>query len=258
MSINIREAQPTHVIESSWLEEYEQGMNLLWLQELVLLNSNLYILEKLLDFPFDLFVMPDRRTFFRLVQINLFRSCIIIVWKLVEDPDPSALTLLRFKNEVRRHIRPQYASSFDAALKETKFDKQIEQLLEPIRTLRNKRIAHLDKGFNLPPEQIKELRVSLSDLMVLRDTLNQLFEVLCFGCQRSVLPIEYNPEVRHPPGVDARSDIEKFLDNVVKDSPLLNMPENEPDRWPYFREGLPTDALQVLNEYRRKFGLPEV
>lgn len=256
--MNLREVQPADVIESSWLEEYERKINLLWLQELVLLNSNLYILEKLLDFPFDLFVMPDRRTFFRLVEINLFRSCLMIVWKLVEDPDPNALTLLRFKNEIRRHIRPQYACSLDAVLKETKFDKQIEQLLEPIRTLRNKRIAHLDEDFNLPPEQIKEMRVSLSDLMVLRDMLNQLFELLCFGHQRSVVPIEYHPEVIHPPGVDARSDVEELLDNVARNSPLLNMPENEPDHWRYFRQGLPRDILQVLNEYRRKFGLPEV
>jgi len=233
-------------------------MNLLWLEELVLLNSNLYILEKLLDFPFDLFVMPDRRTFFRLVEINLFRSCIMIVWGLVEDPDPGSLTLLRFKNEIRRHIRPQYASSFDVDLKEAKFDRQIKQVRDRVRTLRNKRIAHLDRDFNLSPQQMKEMRVSLSDLRALRDALNKLFKVLCFRCQRSVLPIEYHPEVIHPPGVDARSDIEELLDNIARNSALLNMRENEPDRWPYFRQGLPNEVLRVVNEYRRKFGLPEV
>jgi len=257
VSINLRELQPADVIESSWLEEYEESIQRMW-QELVLLNSNLYILDKLLSFPFDLFVAPDRRAFFRLVEINLFRSCIMIVWKLVADRGPDSLTLRRFKNEIREHIRCKYSGGFDAALKETKFDKQTAQLLQPIKALRNKRIAHLDKDFNLSPEQREEMRVSLSDLKVVRDALNQLFELLCFGHQRVVLPIEYYPEVENPPGVDARSDIEEFLDNIARDSPLLNMPENEPQHWPYDRRSLSKDDLQRLNEYRRKFGLPEV
>lgn len=252
--MNLQEVQPAEVIESSWLEEYERSIDRIW-QQLVRLNINLYILDKLLNFPFDLFSpMPGQRTFFSIVRANLFEFSILTAWKMVED----TLTLRRFKNEIRQHIRCKYKNSFDVALKETKFERQIKPLVKPLKTLRDKRIAHLDKDFNLSSQQIKEMRVSLSDLRVLRDALNQLFEVLCFGYQRHVLPIEYNPEVWHPPGVDARSDIERLLDNVARDSPLLNMPENEPDRWPYFREGLPTDVLQVLNEYRRKFGLPEV
>jgi len=253
--MNLREVQPADVIESSWLEEYERSIHLLW-WELVRLNSNLYILDKLLSFPFDLFLpMPGQRTFFNIVLWNLFDFSILTACKLVED----TLTLRSFKNEIRQNIRSkEYKSGFDAVLKEIKFERQIRPLRDRIKTLRDKRIAHLDKDFHLSPQQIKEMRVSLSDLMMLRDALNQLFELLCFGRQRSVVPIEYNPEVRHPPGVDARSDIEKLLDNIARDSPLSNMPENEPDRWPYFRQGLPMDVLQLLNEYRRKFGLPEV
>ena len=255
MSINLRELQPADVIESSWLEEYERSTHLLW-WELVRLNSNLYILDKLLGFRFDLFLpMPGQRTFFNMVIWNLFEFSILTAWKLYED----TLTLRGFKNEIREHIdNEEYKSGFDGALKEIKFERQIRPLRDRIKALRNKRIAHLDKDFNLSPEQIEEIRVSLSDLGKFRDALNQLFELLCFGHQRSVLPIEYHPEVIRPPGVDARSDIERLLDNIARDSPLLNMPENEPDRWPYFRQGLPSDVLRVVNEYRRKVGLPEV
>ncbi len=252
--MDLREVKPVDAIESSWLEEYERRMNVLW-WELVRLNSNLYILDKLLDFPFDLFLpMPDQSTFFNIVLWNLFEFSILTAWKLVED----TLTLRSCKNEIRQHMRSKFKSGFDAALKETKFERQIERLVEPVKTLGDKRIAHLDRDFNLSSQQVEEMRVSLSDLRVLRDALNQLFEVLCFGHERRVLPIEYHPEVVRPPGVDARSDIEKLLDNIARDSPLLNMPENEPDRWSYFRQGLSGDVLQVLNEYRKKSGKPEV
>lgn len=247
MSTNLREVQPADAIESSWLEEYEQRLDVLgW--ELVRLNSNLYIMGKLLSFPFDLFLpKPNQRTFFHIILWNLFEFSILTAWKLYED----TLTLRSFKNEIRQHIHCKYKSSLDATLKKTKFERQITPLVKPVKTLRDKRIAHLDKDFNLSPEQVEEVRVSLSDLSKFRDALNQLFKLLCFGHQWSLLPSQYRPDM------DARSDIEKLLDNIARCSTLLNMPEEQPDYWRRYRETLSEDDLQKVNEYRRKFGLPE-
>jgi hypothetical protein len=68
-----------------------------------------------------------------------------------------------------------------------------------------------------------------------------------------MLPIQYHPEVQHPPGYDSRPDIEIILDNIAKNSPLLNLPEKSPQAWKYRKDMLPETDLELLNKYRRKF-----
>ena len=256
-SMNLKHRQPVDVIQPSWLNSYDQRIELLW-WELVLLNSNLFTLEKLSAFPFRLFLEPLRGSFFSLVQVNLFNMCIVTIRKLVEEKDPRSLTLSRFKQDVQSHIRPKYRSALDAALDEVRFDVTLSDLLERARKIRNKRIAHFDREFNLSPEQRGQIRLSLSQLMKLREGLDRLFETLCFGHGRAVLPWQYDPRVQHPLDLDTRSDIEELLDGVAKDSHILNMPEQQPDSWPHFREGLSEEELQMLNQYRTKFGLKKV
>lgn len=253
--MNLREAQPADVIESSWLEEYEQRMNLFWLQELVPLNSNLYVLEKLSKFRFDLFVDPRRGNFLDIVAVNLSSMCAMSIWRLWLDKDKKSLTLKRFKDEVAEHVRPQYRQDFDTALENLKWD---ERALKRVEKFRHKRMAHFDSKCNLSPQERRKLWLSLPALTNLRDTLNRLFEILCFGCGRIVLHIAYDPKIQHPRDMDSRNDVEIVLDAIARNSPILNMPEEQPRAWPFHREKLSNDDLQVLNEYRSKFGLPEV
>lgn len=253
MSINLRELQPADVIESSWLEEYEQKINLLW-QELRLLNSNLYILEKLSKFRSDLFVDPRRGNFLDIVAVNLSSMCAMSIWRLWRDKDEKSLTVKRFKDEVAEHVRPQYRQDFDTALENLKWD---ERAFKRVEKFRHKRMAHFDSKCNLSPELRRTLWLSLPVLTNLRDALNSLFEVLCFGCERKVLHIAYDPTIPHPRDMDPRSDVEEILDKIARNSLILNMPEERPQAWPVHREKL-RDDLQALNEYRRKFGLPEV
>jgi hypothetical protein len=72
------------------------------------------------------------------------------------------------------------------------------------------------------------------------------------------LPIGYYPEVMRPVDFDSRSDIEELLDNVAEDSPVLNMPERDPDYWSLVSKGYSEQEVETLNRYRVKFGLPEV
>lgn len=253
MSVNLREVQPSDAIEPFWLEEYEQKINLLW-QELILLNSNLYVLEKLSKFPTHLFTDPLRGDFLDTVAVNLSSMCAMSIWRLWLDPDTRSLTLKRFKDDVAEHVRPKYRQDFDTALENLKWD---EDALKRVKKFRHKLMAHFDSKCNLSPRERRRLWLSLPVLMNLRDTLNSLFEILCFGCERSVLHIAYDPKVQHPRGMDPRSDVEVILDKIARNSPILNMPEEQPQAWPFSRTNL-LDDLQVLNEYRRKFGLSEV
>lgn len=253
MSMNLRELQPGDVIESSWLEEYERKINLLW-QELILLNSNLYVLEKLSKFPTHLFTDPLRGDFLDIVAVNLSSMCAMSIWRLWLDKDKRSLTFRPFKDDVQKHIRREYRQDFDPALENLKWD---EDALKRVEKFRHKLMAHFDSKCNLSPQERRKLWLSLPALTNLRDTLNRLFEILCFGCRRSVLHIAYDPKIQHPRDMDPRSDVEVILDKIARNSPMLRMPEEHPEVWSDFRKNLSKDDLQALNEYRRKFGLPE-
>lgn len=254
--VDLREVRPADAIESSWLEEYERRMNPLW-QDLRLLNSNLYVLQKVSKFPIHLFTEPLRGNFLDIVAVNLSSMCAMSIWRLWLDPDRDrrSLTLKRFSEDVGKHLRPKYRQEFNTASANLKWD---ECALERVEKFRHKRMAHYDSKCNLSPELRRKLWLSLPGLTNLRDTLNRMFEILCFGCERSVLHIAYDPKVQHPRDMDPRSDVEVILDNIARNSPLLNMPEEQPQAWPFSRERLPEDDLRALNEYRRKFELPEV
>jgi len=79
--MNLREVQRADAIESSWLEEYEQKMDLLS-DEFILLNSNLHVLEKLSKFPIHLFTDPLRGDFLDIIAVNLSSMCAMSIWRL--------------------------------------------------------------------------------------------------------------------------------------------------------------------------------
>lgn len=93
------------------------------------------------------------------------------------------------------------------------------------------------------------------DLNIIRQKVNELFNILCFSHGYSVEFIEYSSNVEHPPGTDTRTDIERILDNIAYNSPLINMPEEQKEFWPHYRQNLSEDDIKIMNSYRRKFKL---
>ena len=73
-----------------------------------------------------------------------------------------------------------------------------------------------------------------------------------------MLPLQYDPGVRHPIGTKHTTDLEDILDSIARNSFLLNMPEEHPDRWGHHRKRLGKKELDLLNKYRVKFDLPEL
>ena len=249
---------PESLIEPNWLDSYEKEITALWWQ-LVRLNANLFILKKLADFPFHLLGFI-RQPFWDLVRYSLSEASVMIIWRVALDTDPDALTLRRLKNSIVQNLREEkHRSQLKRLLRKIDFEGAMSDLGPRVRDLRHKLLAHMDRDLNVDPrpEQIKQFSLYLAYLAVLQDKLNSLFESLCFGKQRLPLPIDYHPEVRHPPGVDARPDIETLLDCVAKESALLNMPEQQPEVWPRWRKNLSPEELEVLNKYRVELGLPE-
>lgn len=253
--MNIHNLSPVEALKEESFEYYDKGMQFLS-GELVFLNVNIFIIDKIIKFRFDLFSARDQWFFFRMVFRNFFYASLLIITKLAADQGGDLLTLPRFKNRVRQSIKPEYLDQLDDRLRQAKFDKKTQTLLEKARSLRTQKVAHAIEDFALGNE--KETRVLYSELKELRDQLNELLDALSFNVHYMMLPIQYSPDINHPEGSDPRPDIERILDAIAKSSILLNMPEEHPDRWQYRRKHLKEDDIQVINTYRQNFGLEQI
>lgn len=254
--MNIEEMHPKDLFEPSWFVTYEQGVDVLY-QQLVRLNSSIFVLEKVLPFPFDLF-KPYPRLFWNLVTNALFETCVLAIWRVAVDSSDAGLTLRQLKNEVFQHFcKDEYKQHFGKVLKSAHFEKTISTLEPKIITLRHDYIAHFNLAANVnpTPEQNKQRVLFFSELKNYRDAVNSFFDLLCFARKKLLLPLDYHPSVIHPG--DARSDIEQLLDCVARESAVLNLPEENPQHWEAFRKNLSEVYVEKLNQYRTKFGLPE-
>lgn len=255
--MNLREMSPEDLLEPSWIVTYEQSIEVLF-QQLVRLNSSIFVLEKILAFRFDLF-KPYPRLFWNLVESALFETCILIVWRVAIDSSDEGITLRQLKNEIFQHFRKdEYKDWLARIVKSAGFERVVSNLEPKIIALRHDCVAHFNFGANVnpTPEQRRQRKLLFSELKKYRDAVNSFFDIFCFSRQRLLLPLGYHPDVVHP--VDDRSDIEQLLDDLARDSVLLNLPEENPHHWAGFRNNLSEQDLQTVNKYRAKFGLPEV
>jgi len=165
-------------------------------------------------------------------------------------------TLPRFKNEIRKMLKPEYTSLFDERMKTVRFDSETKAIFNQARELRNERIAHIGRAYSSGAASIDP--INFLDLKKLRDALNSLLNALSFNTEYMMLPIQYHPAVGQPMGRKYTSDLEDILDSVIRNSDILNMPEKHPIRWSRRKKRLSKEDLNLLNEYRTKFDLPEL
>lgn len=255
--MEIQSMRPSDIIKPGRLGQYEVARETVW-QDLVRLNTSLFIVSKLLDFPRHLFYEPNRETFFSVCIANFFDISVVIEYKLGVDKRRDVLSMEKFRNLVQAALKQDWIEEFKRESARISSDTVVEDIKEKVKTLRNSRIAHLNKEFALSEKSKERLQVVVSHLRKMCDYLNGQFEFLCFGYGHGLLPIEYDPAVAHSEGSDVRSDIEWILDLVVGNSSLFNMPEKQPELWGGYRTKMPESHLESFNKYRRRLGKPEV
>lgn len=253
----IESRQPDEILAPSCLAAYGEAIDLVW-REILRLNGYLFVLEKLLDFPSDpgyLFLGHDRQSFLQLVKIAFTEGSILIISKLTTS-GRDRFTLELCKNRISEMVKPEYQNAFNRMLKKARFSTKVRVSRTKVNEIRNYLIGHLivDKDMRpilsvqgFPFEELKQMTAELTSL----------FDLLCFGCKRMTLPVDYSPIVQHHPDMDSRPDIEYFLDLIIQDSTFFRMPEESP-YWEMQRKALPNEVISRMNEYRRKFGKPEV
>ena len=216
---------PEDILKEGTLSEYEQGMNF-FSAYLVELNTNLYIVERIFQFPFDLlFPTSEGSTiFFGQVVRNALQMSVLCITKLVSDAGDGLYTLRQFKNKVVHMVKPEYQQAFRERLKVAWDDSAVQDLLQRAKNLRNTRIAHFHQSFVQESfdSTMKQEHLLVSEAEALRDKLNDMFQALAFGVRYGTLPVSY--EIGRP-------DIEDVLIGYAGRSSLLNMPERNPGWW---------------------------
>jgi hypothetical protein len=253
--MKIHDLSAEDALQEDQLEHYIKGMRFFY-SELVNLNVNLFIMDKIADFRFDLFTGIEERTFFRMVFQNFFHASILTITRVAADQGGDLFTLTRFKNSVRQAVKPKFKDLIDERLRSVRFDKGTQRLLEKAHELRTQRIAHALEEIALGNQ--KSTRVFYHELKQLRDQLNDLLDALSFNVEHMMLPVHYSKDVIHPKGVDSRPDIEKILDIIAFTSVILNLPEKHPRQWQYELKRLNQDDISLINAYRKKFNMPPV
>ena len=91
-----------------------------------------------------------------------------------------------------------------------------------------------------------------------RAEIEKLFKLICFNHNHHLYPIEWSPLLERDGPLDNRPDIEEILDNFVLQSPILKLPEKNPDLWENMKLNYSETELIKIDYYRRKFGLKSI
>ncbi len=243
------------VLDPQYLSEYKRGMEVFF-SDLIRFNVDVFIVDRIVDFPFALFGDADGDIFFRTVVRNCFEICILIVFNLLIDTDSETKNLRQFANEISRNVKEEHKAEFEAHKDRMRraLDSSVGSLLEKARSIRHNIIAHWNKDIHWG--QANAFNLSLIELHQLQAELNNFFQSLGFEIEHLTLPLSYDPRVSHPVGADSRPDIVRLLDSVAKESYFLREPENHPQSWEYARSRYDSRTIEKLNQYREKFGLP--
>lgn len=258
---DVRNRKPSEVLTPESLQEYTDWLHRIH-TELFRLNSNLFVLGKLLDFPVDLILGLRKNTFFTLIEVALTHDSILIATKLLTDDGGGKLR--RLGNIVGKNIKPECQKSLGELLPNRDLNKATELTVQKMTYFRDNVIAHIgvDKQTGNLIILDTDLKVAMQDLLSIRDVMNKYFDVLCFGEPMSKSPIDYDPPI-WPPGYDRiyshnyeESDIEYVLRLVVQDSDFYK----EPDEfgWSEMKSMYPKEHIEFLNKYRRISGKPEI
>ena len=250
MATNFKQKEPSEILKTEYLDRHTEEMQYFH-NRLTFLHHNVYFLQQIADFPLGIFISPVDDHFLRFVANNFMQVAILQITKLTTDNGRDARTLNRFRTFMNSAVKDEYANDYRVVLKNARFTSRTRETIKKAKHLRDTQIAHSVES----SEPFDSL--TFGEITDIAGELTKLFEVASFGTEYRYLTFAYDPDVRRANGGDQRPDIERILDGIARDSPTLNEPETNPVAWAHLRLAMPPQALEVLNRYRRKLGMPE-
>jgi len=250
--MNIADKRPKDVMKSEFIQQYEEFHEDIW-HRLVEINTTITILETIQKFPFNYFYPPQENVFWTTVYWNFIYVIIVLMHALVKDQVPDTHTLPKFKNKiVNEWLKSSEKAEYLKKLQKAKFDHITKNILEKTADIRHQLLAHriIDPDGHLSdPHSVK-----VSEIRRTYDATEELFRSCSFGAEYecTLYPKEFYG------GKPIERDIDHLLDLIVKDSYWLNEPELRKEFWTDRRRSRSHEELSELNEFRKKFGMPEV
>lgn len=252
----LADAKPEALFEPDFPEKYLRLHEDLWWR-VTRVHGTLCTLDTLKEFPFDHLYSPHGMEFWRLVFGNFLDIACLMLHGLATDTGREVHSLLSFKNEIvtATWLQPDKLDLFKQTLRERKFDEAVQSIAKRVQAIRNNRIAHrlIDRQGGGPLQTIAG--VSLEELWRLFDATHSLFGALSFGAAYVTLAGDQTPSTVG--GQPTRTCLDEVLDAVLRDSHFVNWPERRARRWLAHREHMDPGKLEVMNELRKRIGLPE-
>lgn len=252
----LAERKPEELFVPEFAERYKLLHNDIWLR-IIRIHGSLYSLEKLDQFQFDYIYGPYNMEFWHLVLDNFFDIAILLLDGLLNDSGPHVYTLRMFKNDIMRAhwLEINKREMLQQTLRERKFNDEIVKISKMVSIIRNNFIAHqlIDKQKCNPNEVPAEMNIK--ELRKLFNATHSLFGAISFGSSYSTLSIDMMPGTIG--GQLRRSCLDTVLDAVLKDSEFVNKPERRGQWWPIDRECMDAERIRIMNELRKRIGLPE-
>jgi hypothetical protein len=251
--------KPEEVLVEAWIPTYKTGIRILHNQlVLVQIRSMLFILEHIARFPFDLFG-EHPGPFWHLVRQSLETSVVVGLWRILLDTDPKALTLRKLRNQVMSNAIDEATRRRIAnELRSHDVDNRIKQIEHKITRLRHRYFAHLEPtegiGSTVKPE---DFPLTFEELRELATAAHDLINVIGMNSYYMTLFSDYDPAVTRA-GERIKPDVESLFDEMVARSEDLRMPEVKPYHFQFYWKHRTPRQRAAFNEYRKKFGLPEV
>ncbi len=246
--------KPEDILRPEWVPEYNKELHAIY-DQLVMLNHNIYVLEKIINFPYRLFNANTR--FFGIITSALFEASIMIAWRVAFDSNSEALTIKSFQAHIFKNLKSdEYKEPLREDLKKYKQKYDLAKTEKIIKDVRNEYLAHLNLEWYLESNQmsINERIVRLEHLKQVRDAINDNFSIFWLDNEFLMVYPEYLSK-DHPLSCKEEDDVDQLLNMIARNSTLLNMPETDIEHWKIRKNRLTDDEKIVLNSYRVKFGL---
>ena len=252
---NSYEMKPEDIIDSDYLLTYKEHHKDLY-DRLVRLDTSIIILEKMAKFNFDLFIGLKEMSFWQMVYWNFKDISIIIICGLMTDKGKNTHTLTKFKNDILKNIKPELKYSFQKKIKTTKFNERLKEMSERAENIRNQFVAH--RLFRENTKQLTEDAggLAVSELRLLFQQINKLFQTCSFGSEYGTALMDFMDTTVG--GKPTQSHLDDIFDLIVKDSYFLNEPEKNDYYWESLKKYKSPEEIEILNFYRKKFGMPDV
>jgi len=242
----IKKRKPEDIFGVEKAKEYEDIIDALW-DNLVYANASIFVIDHVVAFPVELLLAERHRIFLQLVLRNFERSILLTITNFFEEGDNRTLTFRNLKKWIKKNRRAEVEPEMTVYISDLKPATDIADIRERAKRVRDNIIAHLNLQVAIDVPTRAKVGIDLRELRKLLDETTQLVDKLFFGHGRSMLYPEYMPGMKHPEGMDPRSDIEYFLDSLARDSAVLRMPEKRPKFWPHYAKNITLEDRATFN-----------